>query len=95
MNISTNNKKRDLIYRCEVPEKILADQFDYLDEDTDGGFIYYQKCWYHLSDFMRVESDGNLALSGFDGYHSDSHFSGVLIKICDCGESVIMATYIA
>jgi hypothetical protein len=26
-------------------------------------------------------------------YHGDSYFSGVLIKICDYGESVIMATY--
>jgi hypothetical protein len=31
----------------------------------------------------------------FDGYHNDSYFSGILIKLSDTGEAVKVYTYIS
>lgn len=92
VTIKTNNQWRDLVYRADVPAKVLADQFDYQDaDDTTDGFFCYRGHWYHLDCFMRIE--GNEALKGWHGYASDSYFSGVLIKLSEDGEQVMCATY--
>jgi len=95
MKIYTNKHNRQFKYRSEVPEKILADDFNWLNEDNGfDGFIYYRDRWYHLSEFMRIENN-----SPFDkywqGYISDSFFSGVLIRFNDDGETYQIATYIS
>lgn len=36
---------------------------------------------YFLSEFMRTENNGNL--KEYDGYFSDSYFSGILIKLIE------------
>jgi hypothetical protein len=92
MNIRTNHQPREWLYRSDVPESVLADQFDWLDPDNDHGFVCYQKTWYHVSQFMRVEPNGDLALLGFDGYEGHSYSSGVLVKLMD-DDRVIMASY--
>ena len=91
MDIRTNHKPRALLTRDDVPDQVLESQFDWLDPETYDGFIHYLNTWYHLSEFMRVQPEGNLALLGFDGYAGDSYFSATLIKIVDQGESVILA----
>ena len=97
LTIKTNNQPRQT-----VPGFVLFDnqavraQFDYLtdDEFRDESFIKYHGWWYAMSDFMRVENESTGDLKGWDGYHSDSFFSGVLIKWADdSGEEVIMGTY--
>ena len=87
--ITTNNHWRDFKYRDEVPAKILADEFDYLDADTLDGFIHYRGYWYHTCDFMRTPGDHE-----WDGSHPDSAFSGVLIKLSNDGETYQIATWI-
>jgi hypothetical protein len=44
--IITNHHNRPFRYRYEVPDEVLADQFDHLDED-DGfdGFFCYRNIW--------------------------------------------------
>lgn len=94
LTIKTNHQWRDLAYRSEVPEKVLKDQFDHLNADEAfDGFIEYRGRWYHTSDFMRCE--GNADLKGWDGYSSDSYFSGVLIKFDGDCERVKLATYLS
>ena len=90
--IKTNKVARLLKYRYEVPQKVLDNQFDWLDEDETSGFICYKKEWFHLSEFMRLDNFSDFSKAGYDGYCGDSYFSGTLIKIID-DESVIMARY--
>ena len=92
VTIKTDHKWRDLVYRCDVPAKVLADQFDYQDasEVTDG-FFCYRGYWYHIDGFMRIEN--NPDLTGWHGYASDSYFSGVLIQLSNDGEQIKVGTY--
>jgi hypothetical protein len=92
LSIVTNNRFRDFVYRSDVPEKVLADQFDHMsEEDGVDGFFQYRGYWYHLSDFMGIENNPEMA--GWQGYSSDSAFSGVLICVSRDGESVKVGRY--
>lgn len=94
--IYTNNHWRPFKYRNEVPDKVLENDFDYLDEEHGGDdqFIHYRGTWYHTSDFMRL--DGTSPFPGnWQGCAGDSYFSGVLIEISEDGEAYKIATYIS
>lgn len=97
LKIKTNNAWREFVSRDEVPAKVLASQFDWTNEaheehgDYSDGFFKYRNYWYHLTDFLRIENGGQF--SGWDGYHSDSYFSGVLIKLSKDGETFQVASY--
>lgn len=94
VTIKTNNVPRNFVYRHDVPEKVLASQFDHLSEDdAPDGFVKYRGYWYHTSDFMRIEGATTEEFNGWHGYSSDSYFSGVLIRISDDGESCVLGTY--
>jgi len=91
MEIRTNNIPRLLKYGYEMPEKFKAD-FDYITkEDFDyHSFFVYKRQWYDLSEFMVVQN--NEYLKEWDGYSSDSFFSGVVVKIID-DDSIIVGQY--
>lgn len=92
LTVKTNNHWRFTTYGADVPASVMADQFEHLGEDERvDGFICYRGHWYHVSDFMRIEHNADLA--GWHGYTSDSAFSGVLIRLSDDGETVMMGTY--
>lgn len=90
MKIITNNKPRQLVYGYQLSDKQKQD-FDYIDDIDSHNFVIYKNNVYDLSEFMRVEN--NDKLNGWDGYSSDSFFSGTLIKYTDDMESVIMGWY--
>ena len=90
MKIITNNKPRQLVCGFELSDKQNHD-FDYIDDIDNHDFVIYKNNVYDLSEFMRVEN--NDKLKGWDGYSSDSFFSGTLIKYADDTESVIMGWY--
>jgi hypothetical protein len=97
LTIKTNNQPRQTVpgYVLFANEAIRY-RFDYLSdgEFRDESFIKYREWWYALSDFMRVKNDSACGFEGWDGHHSDSCFSGVLVKWADdYGEEVIMGTY--
>lgn len=94
MKIITDNKYRYISYFCELDPKVQS-EFDYLDPNNDNDasreFVKYKGYWYDLSDFMRVSNE---CFKGWDGYRSDSFFSGVLVKYNDFDSEVVMlATY--
>ena len=91
LQIITNHHWRNLSYRYEVPEKVLKDQFDYI-PDEFGGFLKYRNHWYHLTDFMTTSA--NSPFPDWQGYASDSFFSGVLIDLSEDCEQYRIATYI-
>ena len=100
LEIRTNRHWRNFLYRNEVPAAVLADRFDWLSED-DGydGFFQYRGWWYHTSEFMAcppvVKDNPDDAMAYWDGYHGDSYFSGVVIKISRDGEQYQIGTYMS
>lgn len=97
MKIVSNNKSRRLINGHELSDKERRD-FDYLTpEDLDTrDFVRYKGCLYDTGEFMRVtHSITNCqreAWGKFDGYFTNSFFSGVLIRYID-SDNCIMASY--
>lgn len=98
MKIITNNVPRPLLPLTDLPEKARAD-FDYLgpDEVRDYRLVQYKGVWYDVYDSMRcpgaeAPEATRKAFAGWDGYISDSYFSGVLFKFTD-ENCVVCATY--
>ena len=89
MQIITNNIPRQLIYGYELTDKEKSN-FDYLDDIDNHNFVKYKGFIYDVGEFMRI--DNNDALKDWNGYSSDSYFSGVLIKFID-SDYVLMARY--
>ena len=99
VKVKTNNHQRQFICRYDVPSEVLKNQFSHISED-DGFccFLKYKGWWYHASDFMSFWANGqpsNAFGGGWDGYSSDSFFSGVLIKVSDDQDTYIIATFIS
>ena len=97
LTITTNHHWHDFLYREDVPEKILADQFDWTNEayEKDGdystGFICYRGHYYHLSEFLLTS--GELADLGWHGYAADGFSSGTLLKVSADSELYQIASY--
>ena len=90
IEIITDNKWKPLLSRHDVPEKVLHDQFDWLEDDDDYGFFKYRGRWYHQSEFMVNDS---YFPGRWHGYHSDSAFSGVLLLFSDDYTEYKVGTY--
>lgn len=102
MKIVTNNQSRDILSWWELTPKEQK-EFDYLDEG-DGSFFRYKGLVFDLGEFMRI--DKSTAPPGrwrplregwekWDGYASDSYFSGVLVRYSSDYDSVIVGSYFA
>lgn len=88
LEIRTNNVPRFTLDWWDLTPKEQA-EFDYI-KDGEGTFFRYKGWTYDLGEFMRCTSD---ELKGWDGYVSDTFFSGVLVKLVDAGEKVIVGQY--
>jgi len=90
MITTTDNKWHEFKYWLDVPADVMKSEFDWLspDEATDG-FFKYRGSWYHMSEFEYTNS-----FPGWHGFKGDSFFSGVVIQICDDGESYKIGTII-
>jgi hypothetical protein len=92
LKIKTDNRWHHFIHHSDVPNVVLHSQYEHLDEEESAdGFFQYKKYWYHLSDFMHAANMHEFA--GWDGYASDSYFSGVVIKLSRDGEQYKVGTY--
>jgi len=81
--ITTNNHIRNYKYDYEVPKSVL-DDYDWLDKgDKSDGWIHYKNTWYHVSDFLRLETNCFTSFHDWDGYYGHGYSSGVLIKLGD------------
>ncbi len=95
MKIMTDHKWKPFRYRSEVPAKVLKSQFNYQDEeDTLDGFFRYRGYWYHQDGFVRIDAGAPFG-GPWNGYASDSFFSGVLIEVSSDGEQYRVGTYIS
>ena len=86
MEIMTNNIPRPVISEWELTAKERA-AFDYA---IDGcSFFRYKGAVYAMCEFVRAPG----VLQEWDGVMSDSFFSGIVVKIVNAGESVIVGRY--
>jgi hypothetical protein len=92
--IRANHHWRDFVYRQDVPADVLADRFDWTSEEEHyDGFFNYKGWWYHLDEFMAHDIKHDGSRHRWDGYHSDSFFSGVVIRLSKDGERFQVGTY--
>ena len=102
MKITTNNQARELKSFYEFSPKQqqqIRSDFDWLEDvESDCGFFEYHGTIHHLQNFMRIrrgEETDSRALAGWDGYESDSYFSGTLVRLLSDGDSVVAGRYVA
>ena len=103
LTIKSNYAKRECTmgqwlpgFGCLNPGSLysqLREQFDYLTEDQfdNNEFFKYKGHWYDVAEFMRVDNNSPFHKK-WDGYSSDSYFSGIVIKYGFDG-NVIVGTY--
>ena len=104
LTITTNNVPRDLLYWHELSDAERL-ELDYIDNGDERGadFFRYRGSIYDLHEFSRIERapsshpfsltvwEDNDPLLAFDGYQSDSFFSGIAIRYTDNWERVVVA----
>ena len=112
LKIVTNNVPRDVLSGYEMDPQVLRDEFDIevegMNDDQIGDlcskeFVKFRGVWYDLEDFITTSPgpwNHNLPeeFREWDGYSSDSFFSGVLLKYSREDdrmdlERVILGTY--
>ncbi len=100
LRIVTNNVPRDVVEAYELTAAERA-EFDYMDWDAiergedSASFFRYKGTTYDLGEFLRWDGVPFSPLARWDGYQSDSFFSGILVRYCEDFERVIVATYFA
>ena len=89
MNVITNGHARDVVEAYELPIELRDKEFDYLNWEAiekgedNASFIRYKDEWYDLQDFQTTRSitfHPTHPFRKWDGYISDTFFSGILIK---------------
>jgi hypothetical protein len=101
VKVITNHQPRDVLYWYELSDAERK-EFDYLDTEArqdEAQFFRYRGQVYDLGEFMRVPS-GPAAqsfndLAAWDGYASDSFYSGVVVKYVEDFERVIVGLYLS
>lgn len=94
--ITTNNVPRWLEYGHELSDAERK-EFDYLEGDSldNNLFFRYKGQVYDLNEFVRL-NDINPNTGLFKGWHAiknETFFSGLIIKITDDSEQVIVGMY--
>lgn len=98
LQITTNNIYRPILSAFELTsrhwKKLGMDESEQHEAIENGeSFVVYKNEPIRLSDFMRLDKASNPFPSFWQGYHSDTFFSGLLIHISDCGEACIIGQY--
>ena len=96
LNVKTNNVPRDLISAFELSGaqySKLRKEFEWMDDSEfeSAMFFKYRGQIYALADFMRTE--GDLLAKGWQGILNQSYFDGLLVKIVDSCQSVVVGRY--
>ena len=94
--IKTNNIPRDVIFGYELTE-IERKEFDYHDFEADNpSFFRFKGQLYDLGEFMRISEHAiqmQEPLAAWDGFVSNSFFSGVVVRYVENCERVIVGSY--
>jgi hypothetical protein len=97
VTVTTNNVPRDVIEAYQLSAK-ERDEFDYIDwpavdrGEGSASFFRYKGELLDLGEFMVWDGVGH-PFPKWDGYRSDSFFSGLLIRYTEDFESVVVGQY--
>jgi hypothetical protein len=95
LTIRTNNVPRDIIEAWELSAEERA-EFDYIDwPAVDDGresasFVRYRGELIDLGEFMAWDNPMSPTRGDWDGFRSDSFFSGLVVRYCDDHERVVI-----
>ena len=97
MQIITNHHEREVVYHWELTDSERK-WFDW-DGAEDCNYVRYKGNVVCISEFMSTRPSmwgpGIPSLAAWDGYQSDSFFSGLLVKYCDDTDFVVMGWYMS
>lgn len=82
----------ELVTFYDLSDTEQSELNDY-DGYQDSSFFRFNGRVNDLNDFMRLEGNFNAAFEGYNAYHNDTYFSGTIIRLSDCGDSVTAAYY--
>lgn len=100
MRVKTNNVPRDVVDAWELTADERA-QFDYLDwpaieaGSDSASFIRFRGELHDLGEFQVWDNPASPTRERWDGYRSDSFFSGLVVRYCEDHERVIVGTFYA
>ena len=102
LEIISNHHRRSLLYWADL-SNAEREEFDWMDDETahTADFFRYKGWVYYTGDFMRINGHDDAEFSKWDGYSSDTFFSGVLVKwpVEEWGdidtESIIVGWYLS
>lgn len=101
MRVITNNVPRNIVDAYELSETERSD-FDYLKWDAieagedSATFFRYRGDLYDLGEFSTTSGMPEFSpLVKWDGYLSDSYFSGIVVRYANDFEQVVVGTFIA
>lgn len=101
VTVTTNNVPRLVIDDYQLTEKEQK-EFDYLDWEAikegreSASFFRYGGRLYDLGEFTITSELRDATLARWDGYMSDSFFSGIVVRyVKDDSDYVIVGTYYA
>jgi hypothetical protein len=104
LTVITNHVPRDIIDAWQLTVEQRA-EFDYLDWDAieageaSAEFVSYKGQLYDLGEFTTTRElnpgAGHHDLGAWDGYQSDTFFSGIVVRYVDDFERVIVGRYYA
>lgn len=98
MKIRTNHHVRPVVDGWELSATERA-EFDYhnwqaIDAGEDSAsFFRYRGGLHDLGNVMRCEPGGELDAAGWHGYEASSFSTGVVVRLDECGEGLIVGTY--
>ena len=89
LTITTNNIPRKVLSWYDLTAREQA-EFDF-DTKEENSYFRYKNWCYCLADFMTFDEYAPIEFAGWQGYHGDSFFSGVVIKFADkyCEEIIV------
>ena len=99
ITVTTNNVPRPVIDGWQLTPAERA-EFDYIDWDAveagndSASFFRYRGQLYDLNDGFEIHVPAGTP-GKWDGFQSDSFFSGIVIRYCEDYEYVVVGTLIA
>lgn len=96
LKIITDHKWKNLLYGYELTDKEKK-EFDWIDADEidSHSFFRYRKNVYSITEFMSIHATRLTFDKPWNGYYSDSYFSGILIELSDDGEMYRVGLYLS
>ena len=100
ITVTTNNVPRLILepYELTTSERRLFPYLDWeaLEEGRESAsFFRYRGEVYDLAEFMVWDNPSSPTRLGWNGFQSDTFFSGIVVKYCDDHDHVIVGRYYA